>query len=177
MWNIHGVIDPITNEVSADRSPYEINILEFVQKFSFSNERIAILRKFLSYRNLMYQVGISFGFQWINGSFTENIEVLKKRPPNDIDVVSFIVEPIDPPSEINLLLDDGYIKQEYQVDGYFVGLNDDPSELVRRTAYWYSLWSHQRDTLIWKGFFQIALSQDDDLRAVQYLDSLENSNV
>jgi hypothetical protein len=29
------------------------------------------------------------GFQWLDGSFAEQIELLEGRPPKDIDVVSF----------------------------------------------------------------------------------------
>lgn len=178
MWNIHGVISPIIDgEISPHRSPYEIGILEFVQTFSFSSERIAILRNFLLYRSFMYEVGVKSGFQWVNGSFSENVEVLRQRPPNDVDVVTFIDELNNLTDSFELLGDNAYIKNKYQVDSYLVDLNDSPDELVKLTAYWYSLWSHQRDTLIWKGFFQIALSQDEDLKATQYLDSLENDNV
>lgn len=121
MWNIHGAISPITDDVSIDRSPYEISMLDFVKKFSFSNERVAILRGFLYYRKFLYSLGITAGFQWVNGSFTENVETLRNRPPNDIDVVSFIAEPENPlPDE---LFNNLYIKQQYQVDGYFVDLN------------------------------------------------------
>lgn len=170
MWNIHGVISPITDDVSIDRSPYEISMLDFVKKFSFSNERVAILRGFLYYRKFLYSLGITAGFQWVNGSFTENVEILRNRPPNDIDVVSFIAEPENPlPDE---LFDNLYIKQQYQVDGYFVDLNGNPQELVKWTAYWYSMWSHQRDTKIWKGFFHIPLSMQDDMVALNYLEGL-----
>lgn len=169
MWNIHGVIPPVSevDQTSPARSPYEICSLDFVKKFSLSNERIVILRNFLYYRKFLYELGITSGFQWVNGSFTENVETLRNRPPNDIDVVSFITEPNSPlPNE---LFDNPYIKQKYQVDSYIVDLNDDPKELVKRTAYWYSMWSHQRDTNIWKGFFQIPLSEQDDIEALNHL--------
>lgn len=170
MWNIHGVIPPISDGTSIERSPYEIDILTFTQIFSLSDERIAILKNFLYYRKFLYGLGIVSGFQWVNGSFTENVEILRNRPPNDIDVVSFITEPKNPlPDEF---YNNHYIKQTYQVDSYFVDLNDDPQELVRWTAYWYSMWSHQRDTNIWKGFFQIPLSEQDDIQALSYLGDL-----
>lgn len=170
MWNIHGVIPPVSDGTSIERSPYEIDILTFTKMFSLSNERIAILKNFLYYRKFLYELDITSGFQWVNGSFTENVETLRNRPPNDIDVVSFITEPKNPlPNE---LFDNSYIKQQYQVDSYFVDLNDAPQELVKWTAYWYSMWSHQRDTNIWKGFFQMPLSEQDDLEAFSYLGDL-----
>lgn len=173
MWNIHGVIPPVSDldETSLERSPYEINSRDFVEKFSLSNERIDILKKFLYYRRFLYDLGVTSGFQWVNGSFTENIEVIKNRPPNDIDVVSFITEPENPlPEEF---FDQNHIKQKYQVDGYFVDLNDSPQELIKWTTYWYSMWSHQRNTKIWKGFLQVPLSPQDDLEALNYLEGIK----
>lgn len=167
MWNIHGVIPPVTDDTSPERSPYEVDMLEFTKMFALSDERIAILRNFLYYRKFLYELGITSGFQWVDGSFTEDVETLRSRPPNDIDVVSFIA--ITAPETLLDKSFDTYIRQQYQVDGYFVDLNDDPQELVRWTAYWYSMWSHQRDTKVWKGFFQIPLSEKDDLKALAYL--------
>lgn len=151
MWDIHGVIPPVLGEdASLDRSPYEIDILTFVQMFALSEARIAILKNFLYYRKFLHDNGVTSGFQWVNGSFTENAETLRQRPPNDIDVVSFITQSS---AVSETLLNNGYIKQIYLVDSYFVDLNDNPEELVKWTAYWYSMWSHQRETKIWKGVF------------------------
>lgn len=33
--------------------------------------------------------GKSDGFQWVDGSFTEDVEVQQGRTPNDVDVVTF----------------------------------------------------------------------------------------
>ncbi|WP_414651656.1 DUF6932 family protein [Hafnia paralvei] len=34
-------------------------------------------------------MGLAEGFQWVDGSFTENIELIERRTPNDVDVVTF----------------------------------------------------------------------------------------
>lgn len=168
MWDIHGVIPPVIgDDTSTQRSPYEVDILTFVQMFSLSKARIAILKNFLYYRNFLYDNGVTTGFQWVNGSFTENVETLRQRPPNDIDVVSFITQSDAISDELS---DHDNIKQTYRVDGYFVDLNDDPEELVTWTAYWYSMWSHQRETKLWKGFFKIPFSTQADQEALSYLE-------
>ncbi|WP_426763559.1 DUF6932 family protein [Hafnia paralvei] len=34
-------------------------------------------------------MGLAEGFQWVDGSFTENVELIERRTPNDVDVVIF----------------------------------------------------------------------------------------
>ena len=75
------------------RSPYGIGLPEFVDRFSSSKERIAILDGFLRFRNELHEVGFVSGFQWLDGSFLENIEDLEDRHPNDLDVVTFYTMP------------------------------------------------------------------------------------
>jgi hypothetical protein len=180
MWNIHGVIAPIAegeDGVSDNRSPYKISIIDFVKNFSYTQDRCHIISKFLDYREKIYQLEINEGFQWVDGSFTENVEELRQRPPSDIDLVNFIYQP----SQINeeYWAEHGYVfdhdiaKQNYLVDSYWVNLSvNDKEYIVNQTAYWYSMWSHQRDTNIWKGFYQIALTPQDDIMARQWLEGM-----
>ena len=54
-------------------------------------------------------------------------------------------------------------KANFQVDGYMVFLgNPMTAEAVRQVSYWYSLWSHQRETFEWKGFIQLDLTPGKD---------------
>jgi hypothetical protein len=69
-------------------------LISFVDRFSSSPERIAILHSLLQFREELYKSGITSGFQWLDGSFMENIETLESRPPNDMDVVTFYHLPI-----------------------------------------------------------------------------------
>ena len=41
--------------------------------------------------------------------------------------------------------------------------------MVRNTHYWFGLFTHQRETFIWKGMLEISL-QDDDESALELLD-------
>lgn len=71
---------------SIERSPYQVRMIDVAETFSFSEKRRVILKGLLSYRKALYDAGILLGFQWINGSFMENIEMLEQRAPNDMDV-------------------------------------------------------------------------------------------
>lgn len=131
-----------------------------------------IAEDFLNYRAKLHAIGFQDGFQWLNGSFSENVELNESRSPNDIDVVTFFHPPdgmdLSSIARSNLdVFDSQRAKNSYHVDGYFgqLGLPQLESE-VKRVSYWYSIWSHRRDGL-WKGFVQIPLdpSQDDDAAA------------
>ena len=64
--------------VHSELSPYPCTILELCAKFSTSPQRIAILKNFVQFRQKMTLNGVLFGFQWLDGSFLENIEVSQK---------------------------------------------------------------------------------------------------
>ena len=174
-WNTSGVIPSIRPGVSGhdrDRSPYLATLVEFIEFFCFSQERVNIAEGFLTYRAKLHAIGFHDGFQWLNGSFSENIELNEARSPNDIDVVTFFHPPAGADlasiAESNIdLFDSQLAKAKYRVDGYFsqLGLPQRENE-VKLVSYWYSIWSHRRDGL-WKGFVQVPLDprQDDDATA------------
>jgi hypothetical protein len=176
-WNTLGVLPPMDSRspTSSDRSPYSVSLNDIVMRFSTSAERQTILQGFLNYRLALHDMGLNAGFQWLNGSFMENVETLEKRPPHDIDLVTFFHTPIDfAPSdaELKILTDKPFVKAEYKVDAYLVELDEVPTQqLVSQSAYWYSVWSHRRNQL-WKGFLQIDLNPAEDATALALLSSL-----
>lgn len=169
------VLPPFTDDVaglSAPRSPYKATMTEFVTRFATSPERANILRGFKGFRDAIRDIGFQQGFQWINGSFVEACELVKGRPPNDIDVVSVLHRPDAHVDDIvwetfvdayeDTLLDPAHCKKNYLCDAYFIDL-DIPAQIVsEQTAYWFGLFSHQRRTFRWKGLVQIDLQCDDD---------------
>jgi hypothetical protein len=172
-WNGLGLLPPIDTELPThpQRSPYPVTLLDVVMRFSTTAERRRVLAGFLDYRAALHQTGIVEGFQWLDGSFMEEVEILERRAPRDIDVVTFFCTPADfAPSDADFAaLDHDAAKALFYVDSYMVGLNElSPNALVVQSAYWYSMWSHRRNQA-WKGFLQIDLAACDDVQAKQWL--------
>jgi len=153
-------------------APYQTSLLEIAEKFGGSAERISILKGLVEYRKGLRGIGIVGGFQWIDGSFVEACEKVRGRPPKDVDVITFSARPQDCLEDIqkwrNLihsrpdLFDPGKSKQGYSCDAYFVDLAVHPIHLVNQTRYWFGLFSHQRETYLWKGMLQIPFTDSDD---------------
>lgn len=183
LWNEMGLIPPIdeADPTSHTRSPYKMDIVRFVSTFSLSPARIKILKGFLNFRVSLTQAGLVEGFQWVDGSFTEHIELIEKRPPNDVDVVTFFQFSNGDNDAIVIgrkpeLFDHDFVKKEFFVDSYFQELNLPSHELVEMTVYWYSMWAHRRD-LSWKGFIQIPLNSQLDVVAMTILNSATTEGV
>lgn len=122
-----------------------------------------------------HSLGLNQGFQWIDGSFLEDIENHEDRSPRDVDVVTFVVpvENLTEHPEFPDNVDHGWLKQHFLVDHYFVELNLPPHQLVDQAAYWYSLWSHRR-TLQWKGFLQVDLAEQTEGDCLAILENLSD---
>ncbi len=180
-WNEIGVLPPMDMEhpTSAHRSPYKTDIIKLVEHYATSVHRREILLGFINFRSELYKVGLNDGFQWIDGSFIENIELIEKRPPNDIDIVTFfIVAKNETQNDVVTRNPDLFLphmgkwrKQAFKVDSYFQSLEVSMEQLVERTVYWYSMWSHRRD-LAWKGFLQIPLDATLDQQALNILKTM-----
>lgn len=165
-WTPQGLIPPVnlTQPTGADRSPYEVRLLDVVMRFATSPKRIQILQGYLNYRKALHDMGLQQGFQWLDGSFAENIELLEQRAPKDVDVVSFLQIPdnFNPTPAQDQVLDTSQAKAMFLVDAYIVELNLLPlNNLVKQSAYWYSMWSHKRNQA-WKGYLQVDLSPTED---------------
>jgi hypothetical protein len=185
-WNVRGVIDPINvlSPTTADRSPYRVSLREAVHRFATSARRIEVLRGFMTYRAELHAAGLLVGFQWLDGSFLEDIERTELRDPGDIDVVSFYQMPAGHTQATLIAGNPGLfptnasqfeaLKKRLHVDAYTQQLDsagpvaEVASRLVTRAAYWYSMWSHRRD-LAWKGYLQVDLSPSEDARTMAEL--------
>lgn len=174
LWNEQGFISPIGVEPTSkkDRSPYKISLLDFYKRFvKVSPERKKLLDGLIAFRSEMHSLGVTEGFQWIDGSFLENIEKIENRSPNDIDTVVFVegystdnVEGI-----IQFISDKRAIKEQFNIDFYHEWITElTPRQLVDVSVYWYGMWSHTRNQQ-WKGFIQIDLNPDEDEQLQRYL--------
>lgn len=179
-WNHDGLLPPIRRTDAGadfDRSPYSVGLTTLIDHFATSPERVKILNGLLGFRAKLHGAGIIEGFQWVDGSFTEQVELLESRPPRDVDVVTFFKVPggedqMSLMAKYGSLFDSSNVKTTFLVDSYFVVLGEKlDGNSVRRVSYWYSMWSHRRDGR-WKGFVQIDLdpSQDADASALLNID-------
>lgn len=175
LWNHQGIIPPIdeNDPTSPTRSPYPTDVRQVVDRYSTTIERCEVLEGFLAHRAEIHRMGITAGFQWLDGSFMEDVEMLLSRPPNDMDVVMFAdvppaVEQSLQPLDVQILVDNPWIKANYKVDFYAFTLSEPPETLIELAAYWYSMWSHRR-SLQWKGFLSVRLEPGFDQDASDLL--------
>ena len=170
--NHSDVLPPFTGvdpTIPTEVSPYDTTVCDLIDRFATSPERREILKGYLDYRALFAPLGFVDGYQWINGSFVENIESREGRPPNDIDVVTLAHRPIsirDTASWSQFFADNlaffdpNHLKQTYKCDAYYIDLDLAPYQIVINVSYWHGLFSHRRDGL-WKGMLRVPLRDDD----------------
>lgn len=153
----------------ASMSPYHATMHEFALRFATTRPRANILQGLLTYRNALRNIGVTAGFQWLDGSFVEDAETIRGRPPQDIDVVTFAYSPQHVDTDAyrqwftaNLaLFDHEQTKQAFDCDAFYVDLRKRPDLLVDDAKYWFGLFAHQRETALWKGMVQVPLQCDD----------------
>jgi len=175
-WASNGFIPPIDQDspTELNRSPYKVDIIDFATRFNKSPERYKILNGFLNFRNSLHKLGFTKGFQWVDGSFMEDVERIENRSPGDIDVVTFIYFPdsIDQRKLFSSnpeLFNRNETKKCYSVDSFFVNLTVCSAEyLIERSRYWYSMWSHNRIGQ-WKGYLELDLGNKNDEIAMKSL--------
>jgi hypothetical protein len=144
-------------------------MLEVTQRFASLSGRRWLIEGLLDYRADLAALGFVRGFQWLDGSFAEDVEAHEQRPPNDIDIVTFAFSPVGLTStQIDQMLAansalfmNAQAKTKYGCDGYVVPLDKSPESLVKRCTYYFALFSHRRSDQVWKGLLQIPLESDD----------------
>lgn len=178
-FDLSNVLPPFVGADATDRSlmsPYRATMVEVIQRFSTSSARKEILDGLLRYRGALRAAGLGTGFQWLDGSFVEDIETLASRPPGDVDVVTFFRRPV-PNAQWQTwsmanrqLFMPSLTKTTYKCDAYGVDLDGLPESIVDQTRYWFGLFSHQRGiNRLWKGMVQVQLDATDDASALALL--------
>lgn len=169
-FTLSGVLPPyIGNPTQGPlMAPFQVSINDVVDRFGTSESRLQLLDGFLRYRQALSTVGLTDGFQWIDGSFAEDVETIEGRDPRDIDVVTFFRRPIAvrsvtdwPPFVMaNVhLFDTRTIKLAYHCDSFFVDVDAaNPFSLIDQTRFWFGLFSHRRTSNLWKGMLQVPLA-------------------
>ena len=155
-------------------SPYECTIIEFCNRFSTSKERIDILKGLINFRQKITENGIINGFQWLDGSFLENIEEIEKRPPSDLDIVTFYncnnqIDQDELLSSFPEFSSSIISKDLYKLDHYPVDYCYKPDFTVEATRYWIQLFTHNRKG-VWKGIIKISLNTPkEDEEALKFI--------
>lgn len=159
----------------ASQSPYRATMAEVTARFATSERRRTLCAAFLRLRGALRAAGLSGAVQWVDGSFVDRTP----REPNDIDVITLLPRPMTSFHDANhlerlmSLSDRERVKAEYLCDHFFVEIDPAaPIYSARLLAYWYGLFSHQRETFTWRGLVEVALD-DDDNDAKQVLEQLD----
>jgi hypothetical protein len=171
-FNQSGVLPPFLPGDSpanpAAVSPYETTMVEVVQRYGTSQVRREQLQGFLQMRQALRDLGVTDAFQWVDGSFSEDIEATEGRDPGDIDVVTFGSLPEhlsgveDAISLHPQVFNPEVSKQQFKCDAYFVDMSLPAVAVHFHTCYWLSLFSHRRVSNLWKGMLLVPLGSDDD---------------
>lgn len=153
-----------------DVSPYLCSLDDFCTRFSTSPDRIDILIRFVEFRLKVYDLDLVGSFQWLDGSFLENIEASEKRAPRDIDVLTFYERFNNPSIPVFAEFSSPVLaKNNYKVDHYPIEYGYSPSLTVELTRYWVQLFCHNRAG-IWKGM--VRLNFDDKVEDERVLNKL-----
>jgi hypothetical protein len=168
-FTLAGLLPPYCGSDPTERqylAPYPTRVDVVAQQMGGTPARSQILRGFLAFRQALNQVGLCDGFQWLDGSFAELIELRERRDPRDLDVVTFFRRPPQVRSDVDWqaffnanrgLFDPVANKRKFHCDTYFVDLDLDPMNIVAQARYWYGLFSHRRVTGEWKGMLEVPL--------------------
>lgn len=172
-FTISGVLPPYLGPTATDpaaMSPYETTLTRIANRLCGSDARKVIFRGLLQYRLALDGLGLISGFQWLSGSFLEDIEAIESRAPRDVDVVTFVHRPVAfaddaawqtfTSTHVNLF-NPVQAKATYRCDAYFVDMDTMPENIVNQTRYWFGLFAHRR-TGIWKGLLQLPLAVTHD---------------
>ncbi len=156
----------------ADRSPYRVTIDDIVGRFATCDNRAKLLLGLNNYRAHLLSGGFVHGHQWIDGSFVEDVERLRGRPPKDIDLVTVFHRPsqyvgndvqwqLDYRSRLHRnFFEAKLMKQQFSCDTYCIDMDHSPNSLIRSSSYWLGLFSEQRSTSRRKGIVEVPLMTD-----------------
>lgn len=145
-----------------DLSPFACTTSDLCDRFNTSPERKIILSGFLAFREKLQSLGVTKGFQWIDGSFLEDVEKRELRPPKDLDVVTVFFG-YDASFQITIAAkfpefkDRALSKANYSIDHFPFDATHNPIVTIEMTRYWMQLFSHNRDS-VWKGMLRIELN-------------------
>ena len=143
-------------------SPYPCTTVDLCQRLGTSVERRTILGKFLDFRERLRSAGLTSGFQWLDGSFLEDVEARESRPPRDLDLIT-VYWGYDVAFQLNLIagfpefVNPALAKANFSLDHYPFDAGYSPALTLELTRYWILLFSHTR-LGVWKGILRVELN-------------------
>ncbi|WP_298512032.1 hypothetical protein [uncultured Kordia sp.] len=159
-------------------SPYKCTTLEVCERFATSEIRIEILKGLLAFRKRINEEKITFGFQWLYGSFTERIEIREGRPPRDLDVTTFFQGISNEQKEgfketFPEFVNFKKSKNRFYVDHTAFDISISADHTFNIVGSLMQLFSHTREWE-WKGILRIELNTPEiDEQALEYLNNLK----
>jgi hypothetical protein len=149
------------------RSPYRVDMVDVVQRFATSPQRLTLLDGLIRWRDDLRAFGFCDGFMWLDGSFVEDLAA-QSREPRDIDIAAWIGYPDEPVAQLNAraaqhrhLFDRVHAKPKYGLDVFVHPLRLEPAVMAERVAYWFGLFSHRRVSQEWKGLVEVPFDAAD----------------
>lgn len=192
-FNNQGLLPPHNGNPAdmSNTSPYPATTVELCRKFGTTAERCEILKGFLQLRELMCQLEVLDGFQWVNGRFMEQ-DIGGRKAPDHIHVVTFckpspLIRHPDYADLAKPLKHSKSTRDRFLVQHFIVSLDiedretgkTDPKKLdnlINRTRHFAGLLSHESESGSWKGLLRIELNtSDDDHEALRCLNEQERS--
>lgn len=173
------IFDSEDEDLNGKLSPYTCSSLKLCKRFGTTENRINILKKLLLFRKKMHKENIRIGFQWLYGSFVENIEVSQKREPKDLDIITFyrgfsesgiqelkktFPEYLSPKSSL----------KKYNLDHSAFIMDISPEFTVELLMNSMQLCTHTRKGE-WKGILRLEINTpEEDETALNYLENVKN---
>ncbi len=181
-FNNQGLLPPHNGNPAdmSGSSPYPATTVELCNKFGTTAERREILKGFLQLRDLMRQLEVLEGFQWVNGRFMEQ-DIGKRKTPDHIQVVTFykpspLVRHPDYAELVKPLKNTKATRDRFLVDHSIVNLEMTVEKIINHTRHYAGLLSHESESGTWKGLLRIELNTAaDDHEAMRRLTERERS--
>jgi hypothetical protein len=155
--------DPVEH---AQLSPYPCTTVDLCRRLGSTLERRRILGGFLDFRERLRSEGLTRGFQWLDGSFLEDVESRDGRAPRDLDAVT-VFWGYEPAFLAGLggrfreFASPRLAKANYLIDHYPFDAGFSPELTLEQTRYWILLFSHNRMG-VWKGMLRVELDTPEE---------------
>lgn len=160
--------------IKGNLSPYKCDLLSFCKRFGNNKKRVEILKSFIMFRKRLIENNISYGFQWVFGSFVEDTETYENRSPKDVDIITFFMG-ID--QEKKAIIQKSFPeffnneRSKYNVDHSAFQIDFSPEYTVEILSDAMQLCTHTR-LGEWKGIVRLELNTpENDKLALDYLEN------